>query len=82
MIMKLNKRQKTVIRIFLVIFVISFLFLPSRYGSGERILHAEQFKGYSFILGLSGDIHIPFLLAEWLLFLILAIGLCLLLKDE
>ncbi len=78
--MKLNKRQKQIFIAVLVILIVSFLYPPYQQPLGRGV---TKFYGFHLIASdIFADIHVGFLLVEWLLILIIGASLVFYFKDE
>ena len=69
--MKINSKQKNVLLIFLLLFLISFIYVPEIESVGDLTI----LVGWTFIWGIFLDIYYKVLLIEWFGIFVLGGGL-------
>jgi hypothetical protein len=69
--MKINSKQKNVLLIFLLLFLISFIYVPEIESTG----HFKMLVGWTFIWDIFIDIYYKVLLIEWFGLFVLGSGL-------
>jgi len=69
--MKINSKQKNVLLIFLLLFLISFIYVPEIESVGDLTI----LVGWTFIWGIFLDIYYKVLLIEWFGLFVLGSGL-------